>query len=58
MHSMYLNVKPIKVNPCNDKCHNPVQGIRSNCTITGNFPFEGKCECPAGFEGDKCEIRK
>ena len=56
--STYSKFEPIKVNPCYDKCHNPVHGILSNCSITGNFPFEGKCECPAGFEGENCKIRK
>ena len=45
-------------NPCNNKCRNPVHGIKTNCTITGDFPFTGKCHCPAGFEGENCEIRK
>lgn len=58
MPSTNFKFESVKVNPCYGKCHNPVHGIPSNCTITGNFPFEGKCECPEGFEGHNCQIRK
>ena len=44
--------------PCTtNDCFNPLAGVITDCK-SSNISFNSQCQCPYGFGGSKCDLRK